>query len=77
MNNTTSDMQWTDALKIWMKKIKIIDHKKINKLNVKYCILFAWNHYKEIMNKERKKKIIWISHLSNTAFDKKYSKNII
>ena len=59
------------------KKIKIIDHKKINKLNVKYCILFAWNHYKEIMNKEKKKKIIWISHLSNTAFDKKYSKNII
>jgi methylation protein EvaC len=59
------------------KKIKIIDHKKINKFNVKYCILFAWNHYKEIMNKERQKKIIWISHLPNKEFDKKYAKNII
>ena len=24
MNNTTSDMQWTDALKIWMKKIGVV-----------------------------------------------------
>ena len=24
MNNTTSDMQWTDALKNWMKKIGVI-----------------------------------------------------
>ncbi len=59
------------------KKIKILDHKKIRKIDPKYCILFAWNHYKEIMNKEKKRKIKWISHLSNKVFDKKYSTKII
>ena len=59
------------------KKIKIIDHKKITKILPKYCILFAWNHYKEIMNKESKKKIKWISHLSNKEFDKPYNKKIL
>ena len=30
---------------------------------IKYCILFAWNHYKEIFSKIKKSnKIRWISH---------------
>ena len=59
------------------KKIKIINHNKIKKILPKYCILFAWNHYKEIMNKESKKEIRWISHLSNKEFDKYYRKKIL
>ena len=59
------------------KKIKIIDHEKLKKFDIKYCILFAWNHYKEIMTKEKKRKFIWISHLPRKSFDKKFSKNII
>ena len=59
------------------KKIKIINHNKIKKILPKYCILFAWNHYKEIMNKESKKEIRWISHLSNKEFDKFYRKKIL
>ena len=59
------------------KKIKIINHTKINNIHPKYCVLFAWNHYKEIMNKESKKKIKWISHLSNKEFSEPYKKKII
>ena len=37
------------------KKIKIIDYKKFDKIKPKYCFLFAWNHFKEIFEKKKKK----------------------
>lgn len=59
------------------KKIKIIDHKKITQIKPKYCILFAWNHYKEIMIKENKRNIKWITHLPKSIFAKTYAKKIL
>ena len=37
------------------KKIKIIDYKDFNIIKPKYCFLFAWNHFKEVFKKEKKK----------------------
>ena len=37
------------------KKINIIDYKEFKKIKPNYCFLFAWNHYKEIFKKEKKK----------------------
>ena len=56
------------------KKIKIIDHKKMLQIKPKYCILFAWNHYKEIMSKENKLNFNWISHFPRYIFAKTYAK---
>ena len=46
--------------------IPIIDYKLFNKMKYKYVFLFAWNHKKEILEKEKKngnKNIKWITHL--------------
>jgi methylation protein EvaC len=45
--------------------IPIIDYKNFKKSSYKYVFLFAWNHKKEIMKKEKKNKNIkWITHLN-------------
>ena len=45
--------------------IPIIDYKYFKKSNYKKIFLFAWNHKKEILKKEKNKKNIeWFSHLS-------------
>ena len=59
------------------KNIKIIDYKNFSKIKPKYCILFAWNHYKEIFNKERKNKIKWICHINKKHFPKKFRNNFL
>ena len=59
------------------KKIPIINYKKFDKIKPQYCILFAWNHYKEIFNKEKNKNIKWISHVSKIHFEKKYREKFI
>jgi len=48
--------------------IKIIDYNKFKKINPKYCFLFAWNHYKEILKKEKNNKIRWITHINKSHF---------
>tara|TARA_B110000495_G_C22962272_1_gene564134 strand:+ start:58 stop:1290 length:1233 start_codon:yes stop_codon:yes gene_type:complete len=57
--------------------IPIIDYKKFDKINPKYCILFAWNHYLEIFKKEKNKNIIWLTHINKKFFNKNSRKNII
>ena len=37
--------------------IPIVDYKYFKKSNYKKIFLFAWNHKKEILKKEKKKKI--------------------
>ena len=44
--------------------IPIVDYKKFKKMNYKNVFLFAWNHKKEILKKEKNKKINWFNHLS-------------
>jgi len=47
------------------KHIPIVDYKFFRKSNYKKIFLFAWNHKKEIMIKERmKKNLQWFSHLN-------------
>ena len=46
--------------------IPIFDYKLFKKMNYKHVFLFAWNHKKEILEKEKKngnKNIKWITHL--------------
>lgn len=44
--------------------IPIKDYKYFKKTNYKHVFLFAWNHKKEILKKEKnRKKIQWFSHL--------------
>jgi len=44
--------------------IPVKNHKYFKKSKYKYVFLFAWNHKKEILKKEKKKKNIqWFSHL--------------
>ena len=59
------------------KKIKIIDYKKFDEINPKYCFLFAWNHYKEIFKKESKKDIKWLCHIDKKHFPRNYRKKFI
>ena len=59
------------------KKIKIIDYKHFKKINPKYCFLFAWNHFKEIFEKEKNNKIKWICHIDKKHFPKNVRKNFI
>ncbi len=59
------------------KKIKIIDYKNFKKIKPEYCFLFAWNHYKEIFEKEKKNKIKWICHIDKKFFPKISRKNFI
>ena len=45
--------------------IPILDYKKFKKSNYKKIFLFAWNHKKEIMKKEKNlKNLHWFSHIS-------------
>jgi len=45
--------------------IPILDYNQFKNSNYKYVFLFAWNHKKEIMRKEKQKKYIkWFTHLS-------------
>ena len=45
--------------------IPIIDYKNFKKSSYKYVFLFAWNHKKEIIKKEKKNKNIkWLTHLN-------------
>ena len=47
------------------KHIPIVDYKFFKKSNYRKIFLFAWNHKKEIMKKERRKKNLqWFSHLN-------------
>ncbi len=57
------------------KKIQIIDYRKFDKINPKYCFLFAWNHFKEIFEKEKKKNIKWLCHIDKKHFPKNYRKH--
>tara|TARA_Y100000996_G_scaffold371725_1_gene320216 strand:+ start:3023 stop:4255 length:1233 start_codon:yes stop_codon:yes gene_type:complete len=57
--------------------IPILDYKYFKKINPKFCILFAWNHFNEILKKEKNKDIKWISHINKKYFNKKNFKNII
>jgi methylation protein EvaC len=59
------------------KKIKIIDYKKFNQIKPKYCFLFAWNHFKEIFNKEKKNQIKWLCHIDKKFFPKNLRKNFV
>ena len=46
--------------------IPILNYKLFKKLKYKYVFLFAWNHKKEILEKEKRngnKNIKWITHL--------------
>ena len=44
--------------------IPIIDYKYFKKSNYRNIFLFAWNHKKEIMKKEKRKNINWFNHIS-------------
>jgi hypothetical protein len=48
--------------------IRIINYNKFNLINPKYCFLFAWNHFEEILKKEKNNKIKWISHINKNHF---------
>ena len=57
-----------------LTNVPITSSEYFNKTEIKYCILFAWNHYKEIFSKIKKSnKIRWISHIDKKYF-KKYNK---
>lgn len=59
------------------KKIKILDYEQFKNIRPKYCFLFAWNHYKEIFKKEKKRQIKWFCHIDKKHFPKSYRKNFI
>lgn len=59
------------------KQIKIIDYKNFNEIQPKYCFLFAWNHYKEIFQKEKNNKIKWLCHIDKKHFPKYVRKNFV
>ena len=52
-----------------LSNIPIVNSKKFLKTKVDYCVLFAWNHYKEIFSKiKRSKKIKWLAHIDKKHF---------
>ena len=54
-----------------LTSIPIIDSKKFFKIKIKYCILFAWNHHKEIFSKiKNSKNIQWLTHIDKNHFGK-------
>ena len=57
------------------KKIKIIDYEKFKDIKPKYCFLFAWNHFKEIFEKEKANQIKWLCHIDKKHFPKIVRKN--
>lgn len=51
--------------------IPIKNSKKFSNKKVKYCVLFAWNHHKEIFSKIKKSKDIkWLTHIDKKHFGK-------
>ena len=44
--------------------IPVVDYELFKKSKYKHVFLFAWNHKKEILKKEKKKKIKWFTHLN-------------
>ena len=57
--------------------IPIVDSKKFFKTEIKYCILFAWNHHREIFSKIKDfKNIRWLTHINKSHFGK-YKKYFI
>ena len=44
--------------------IPIVDYKFFKTSGYKNVFLFAWNHKKEILKKEKNKKIKWFSHIN-------------
>ena len=57
--------------------IPVVNSKLFYKKKIKYCVLFAWNHYVEIFSKIKgAKKIKWLTHINKTHFGK-YKKYII
>ena len=54
-----------------LTNIPIIYSKKFFKIKIKYCILFAWNHHKEIFSKiNNSKNIQWLTHIDKNHFGK-------
>ena len=58
-------------------EIKIINYKKFNQIKPKVCFLFAWNHYKEIFEKEKNNKIKWLCHVNKKFFSYKYRSKFV
>ena len=57
--------------------IPIVNSKKFLKTEIKYCILFAWNHHREIFSKiKNSKNIQWLTHINKSHFGK-YKKYFI
>ena len=57
--------------------IPIVNSKKFFKTEIKYCILFAWNHHREIFSKiKNSKNIQWLTHINKSHFGK-YKKYFI
>ena len=44
--------------------IPVVDYKLFKKSKYKHVFLFAWNHKKEILKKEKNRKIKWFTHLN-------------
>ena len=59
------------------KQIKIIDYKEFQNIKPEYCFLFAWNHSKEIFNKEKKNQIKWFCHIDKKHFPRNIRKNFL
>jgi methylation protein EvaC len=58
-----------------LTNIPIVNSKKFFKTKVNYCVLFAWNHHKEIFSKIKgSKNIRWLTHIDKKHFGnyKKY-----
>ncbi len=53
-----------------LSNIPIVNSKRFLKTKVEYCVLFAWNHYKEIFSKiKTSKKIKWLVHIDKKHFE--------
>ena len=59
------------------KQIKIIDYKEFQNIKPEYCFLFAWNHKKEIFDKEKKNQIKWFCHIDKKHFPRNIRKNFL
>ncbi len=57
--------------------IPIVSSKIFFRTKIRYCVLFAWNHHREIFSKIKgSKKIRWLTHINKNHFGK-YKKYII
>ena len=59
-----------------LTKIPVVNSNIFFNKDIKYCVLFAWNHHKEIFSKiDGAKKIKWLTHIDKKHFGK-YQKYI-